>query len=195
MLVRLPPSSSPTHRGCLWVSCIALNDPAPSPAMALPSFSQAGGVPAYDHDPSTHNQQHYGPPTSPHCLRSKERTSPGPISIIWARGPDPLVQDVCIGQQPAAGGLGLHTPHLFLPSVFVVWKGTSSRPVPTTTTPPASRRTIHEFLPGPGVPGCTPAVQVCLDVLSLGHVSSILAPCIHLFSSPFGPRRMMPHLF
>ena len=64
----LPPSSSPTHRGCLWVSCVALCDACPLPCRALPSFNQVGGGPAYHHDPSTYHQQHYGPPTPPHCL-------------------------------------------------------------------------------------------------------------------------------
>ena len=94
--------------------------PAPAPARALPSFSQVAAGPAYDHDPPTHHQQHSCSPTPPLCLASEERTSHGPISIIWAHGPYPLAQDVCIGQQPAAGGLGLHIP----PLVFAPFRWT-----------------------------------------------------------------------
>lgn len=66
------------------------------------------------------------------------------------------------------GGQGLTSPPLFLPSVFVVWKSTSSRPPPTTVHRTTRLGTISEIFSDPGVPGCTPVVQVCLDVLSLG---------------------------
>jgi hypothetical protein len=168
LLVCLPPSSSPPHRGCLWVTFVALCDACPLPCPGLPSFRQVGGGPVYHHDPSTHHQPHYGPPTPPPRLPRKERTPPGPVSTTWRLGPHFVADSVCSGEQPAAEGLG---PHKYRPC-FCPFSMDSvrhrGRLMPTSTTPPTRQGTICDFGPALSVSGCTPAVQVCLVMLSLG---------------------------
>jgi hypothetical protein len=157
----------------------------------LPSFSHAGGGPVYHHDPSTHLYQHYGPPTPPPRLRSKERTPPGPISTTWRLGPHLVADSVCSGQQPAAGGLGLHIrPLCFCP----LFDGPPTPPWEASAYnhhPSCIDRDHFRIFAGSRCAWIPPERRYLDGSASARHVSSILASCIHLFSSPTRARNMM----
>ena len=142
--------------------------PAPSPAVLCPpSTRSVGALPTIMTPPPTTSNI-----TALLLLPIASEARSGRLLVLspppGGLGPTSGRERVYWTATCCGRGRPAYTPPLFLPSVFVDWSGTSDRPVATTTTPPTSRRTINEFWPGPGMPGCTPAVQVCLVVLSFG---------------------------